>query len=108
MVQASCRQRRYDLARAVYRNYALGVAHFMRREARLLVLRIQMGRDEPDGVNGANAVSGLHNGIQIEPVLVGPLLPVAHDARCGVNQDAVQVEEDGVTRQVAFIHGNEC
>ena len=61
-----------------------------------LRLRVEMGRHFADRLDRALAVGDVDNMLGIEPVLSRPRAPDARDARRGVDQHSVQVEQDGL------------
>jgi hypothetical protein len=61
-----------------------------------LVRGVEVRRDQADGLDGGAAVSDVDDVGGVEVVLVGPGRPDASAAGSGVNEDSVEIEEDGV------------
>ncbi|HEY4901291.1 MAG TPA: hypothetical protein VIH91_10785, partial [Terriglobales bacterium] len=57
---------------------------------------VEVGRDQADGLDGGAAVSDVDDVGGVEVVLVGPGRPDAGAAGSGVDEDSVEIEEDGV------------
>lgn len=62
-----------------------------------LRLRIEIGRREPDGFERAPAVAHAKEGLGPEPPGGGPPPPLLLDEGRGVDQDTIQIENDGGT-----------
>ena len=61
-----------------------------------LVGGVEVGRDQADSLDGGAAVSDVDDVGGVEVVLVGPGRPDAGAAGSGVDEDSVEIEEDGV------------
>ncbi len=61
-----------------------------------LVRGVQVGRDQADGLDGGAAVSDVDDVGGVEVVVVGPGRPDARAAGSGVDEDSVEIEENGV------------
>ena len=57
---------------------------------------VEVGRDQAHGLDGGAAVSDVDDVGGVEVVLVGPGRPDASAAGSGIDEDSVEIEEDGV------------
>jgi hypothetical protein len=88
---------------SLYRDDALRINDLGCGETLGFPVGIQMGSYQPHRFDGPDPVRKPQNGANVKAVVTAPFLPVARDAGRGVDQNPIEIKEDGITFELCHL-----